>query len=208
MSVQSVIKERVGPDLPDVPPGDRDLVSRLAVYAQAALADCTADGASSLKQLVDVLQSQLPWLARQAVVTALVNWVARDVGNTALLHPVLVEKGPPVKRTPTGSLTLLRGYISPTKPNAARLDELVEPVPPRDRALLGDPEVALREAALWNLIAAGAVVRRPSWVPLPLGVNIGAVGAKVDSDEYTKFLKMMKAEVELLKKQQLPPPKM
>ncbi len=203
-SVQPVIKERVGPDLPDLPPGDRDLVSRLSVYAQAALADCTADGAASLKPLVDVLRSQLPWLARQAVVTALVNWLARDVGNTALLHPFLVEKGLSEKDT-DWLLTLLRAYVSPTKPDPNRLDELVEPVPPRERSLLGDPEVAIREAALWNLMVA----RFETWVPLPLEVNVGAIGAKVDSDEYLKFLKSMKAEVDAIKKRQLsPPPKM
>jgi hypothetical protein len=199
--LQSVIKERVGPDLPDTPPADRDLVSRLAVYAQAALADCNADGAATLKALVDVLRSELPWLARQAVVTALVNWTARDVGNTVLLHSVLVEKGMSEKDA-DWLLTLLRGFISPLKPNPARLDELVEPVPPRERALLGDPEVALREAALWNLM----VVKLESWVPLPLLVNVGAVGAKVDSGEYMRFLKDMKTEVENLKKRQLPPP--
>jgi hypothetical protein len=201
-SLTTVIKERVGPDLPDTPPADRDLVSRLAVYAQAALADSNAEGATTLKALIDVLRSELPWLARQAVVTALVNWVARAVGNTALLHPVLVEKGLS-ERDADWLLTLLRGFVAPLKPNPARLDELVEPRPPRDRALLGDPEVALREAALWNLM----VVKLESWVPLPIGVNVGAVGAKVDSGEYLRFLKDMKAEVEALKKRQLPQPK-
>jgi hypothetical protein len=200
-SLAPVIKDLVGPDLPDVPPADRELVSRLAVYAQAAISDCNADGASSLKPLIDVLRSQLPWLARQAVVTALVNWVARDVRNTALLYPVLIDKGMTDKDA-DWLLTLLRGFISPTKPNPARLDELVEPVPPRDRALLGDPEVALREAALWNIM----VVQLESWVPLPINVNVGAVGAKVDSEEYVKFLKDMKNKVEMLKKRQ--PPKM
>jgi hypothetical protein len=200
-SLPSVIKELVGPELPDVPPMDRGLVSRLAVYAQAALADSTADGAASLKPLIDVLRSELPWLARQAVVTALVNWLARDVGNTARLYPVLVEKGLSEKDA-DWLLTLLRGYISPIKPDKNRLDELVEPVPPRDRSLLGDPEVALREAALWNLMVA----ELESWVPLPFGVNVGAVGAKVDTDEYTKFLKNMKGKVDALKKREPPAP--
>jgi hypothetical protein len=200
--VGPVIKERVGPELPDVPQNDRDLVSRLSVYAQAALADCTADGAASLRALVDVLRSELPWLARQAVVTALVNWLARDVGNTARLHPVLVEKGLSEKDA-DWLLTLLRAYMSPIKPDPNKLDELVTPVPPRERSLLGDPEVAIREAALWNLM----VVKLDSWVPLPIGVNVGAVGAKVDTDEYTKFLKVVVMEVEAIKKKYAPPPK-
>jgi hypothetical protein len=66
---------------------------------------------------------------------------------------------------------------------------------------LGDPEVAIREAALWNLM----VVKLESWVPLPIGVNVGAVGAKVDTDEYTKFMKAMSAEVDALKKRAPPP---
>jgi hypothetical protein len=205
-AIHPVVKNLVGPDLPpEIPPGDRDLVARLAIYSHAALADSTKAGAATLTPLIDVLRSQLPWLARQAVVTALVNWVARDRGNTALLHPVLTSKG----LEPDDAdwlLRLLRGYVSPTRPNPKRLDELVETVPPRSRPLLGDPEVAIREAALWNIM----VVRLESWVPLPLGgVNVGAVGAKVDSDDYRKFLSAMKADVEALKKknQHSTPPK-
>lgn len=202
-AVQPVVKNLVGPELPeDVAPRDRDLVARLAIYSSAALAENSAAGAASLTTLIDVLRSELPWLARQAVVTALVAWVARDRGNTALLYPVLTGKG----LEPDDAdwlLRLLRGYVSPTKPDPARLDELVEPVPPRDRPLLGDPEVAVREAALWNIMA----VRLESWVPLPIELNVGAVGAKVDSEEYKKFLAAMKADVEALKKRhQAPPP--
>lgn len=201
-AILPVIKNLVGPDLPpEIAPADRDLVARLAIYGHAALADNTAAGATTLAPLIDVLRSQLPWLARQAVVTALVNWVARDRGNTALLHPVLVNKG----LEPDDAdwlLRLLRGYVAPTKPDSQRLDELVDPIPPRARPLLGDPEVAIREAALWNIM----VVRLESWVPLPLEVNVGAVGAKVDSDEYKKFLTTMKREVEAAKKKWKPPP--
>lgn len=200
-SVHAGIKNIVGPDLPDdfakLDRELRDLLPRLAIYAHAALADCNEAGAASLTPLVDVLRSELPWLARQAVVTAFVNWLARDRGNTALLFPVLTGKMLS-ENDADWLLRLLRGFVSPTRPDPARLDELVDPVPPRDRPLLGDPEVALREAALWNLM----VVRLESWVPLPLNVNVGAVGAKVDSDEYRKFLAAMKADVEALKKRQ------
>jgi hypothetical protein len=202
-SVGPVVKNLVGPDLPDdVAPRDRDLVARLAIYSHAALAGGTAAGAASLSPLIDVLRSELPWLARQAVVTALVAWVARDRGDTALLYQVLTDKGlEPVQADRL--LRLPRGFISPINPDRERLDELVTPPSPNEPPLLADPEVAIREAALWNLMA----VRLESWVPLPLGVNVGAVGAKVDSDEYKKFLADMKAEVEAIKKRDQPPPK-
>jgi hypothetical protein len=202
-AVHPVVKNLVGPDLPDdVAPRDADLVSRLAVYSHAALADSTAAGAATLTPLVDVLRSKLPWLARQAVVTALVAWVARDRDNTARLYPVLTGKGLEADDA-DWLLRLLRAFVSPTRPDPGRLDELVEPVPPRERPLLGDPEVAIREAALWNIM----VVRLESWVPLPLGAKVLAVGADVDSDEYKKFLAAMKADVEALKKRDQPPPK-
>ncbi|MBM3980140.1 MAG: hypothetical protein FJ304_07615 [Planctomycetes bacterium] len=196
--VTSVVKERIGPELPDVPPGDRGLVSRMAIYARAAMADSSPDGAVSLSPLVDVLRSELPWLARQAVVTALVNWVARDVGNTERLLPVFVGKS--LSENSADALArLLRGFVSPLKPDPARLDELVA-AGDRRHPLLGDPEVALREAALWNLMAA----KLESWVPLPLDYNVGNVGAKVDSDEYRAFLRSMTNEVEGLKKRGMP----
>lgn len=196
--VGAVIKDRVGPELVDVPPADQGLVSRLAVYARAALCDSTADGAAGLNLLVDVLRSELPWLSRQAVVTALVNWLARDVGNTERLLPVLTGKG--LSENNADKLAeLLRGFVSPQKPNPDRLDELVV-AGGRKHPLLGDPELAVREAALWNLMSA----RLESWVPLPLGYNVGNAGAKVDSPDYAAFLRSMKAEVEDIKKKQMP----
>ncbi len=202
-AVHVIVKNLVGPELPDdVAPRDADLVARLAIYSHAALADSSAAGAASLNPLIDVLRSELPWLARQAVVTALVAWVGRDRGNTALLYPVLTSKGLE-QEDADWLLRLLRAYVSPTHPDPKRLDELVDPIPPRTRPLLGDSEVAIREAALWNIM----VVRMESWVPLPLGVRAWAVGAKVDSDEYKKFLATMRADVETLKKRHQTPPK-
>ncbi|QJW99392.1 hypothetical protein [Frigoriglobus tundricola] len=177
--------------LPTVP--EREfLVPRLAIFAQAALADCTPAGADQLKPLVDIIRSELPWLARQAVVTALTNWLARDPNNTARLYGVLIGKSV----TPEEAdqlLPLLRAYVSPTKPDPSALDRLVD--------LLADESIPVREAALWNIMA----VKLESWVPIPFGVNVGAVGAKVNTDEYRNFVKFWKGEVEMLKKR--PPPK-
>ncbi len=196
--IGAVIKDRVGPELPDIPPADQGLVSRLSVYARAALCDSTADGAAGLSLLVDVLRSELPWLSRQAGVTALVNWLARDVGNTERLLPVLLQKEI-TENNADVLLRLMRGFVSPQKPDLSRLDELVVPGD-RKHPLLGDPDIAVREAALWNLMSA----RLESWVPLPLGYNVGNVGAKVDSPEYAGFLRSMKAEVDDIKKKQMP----
>jgi len=177
--------------LPTVP--EREfLVPRLAIFSQAALADCTAVGADHLKPLVDIIRSELPWLARQAVVTALTNWLARDAGNTELLYGVLIGKSVTLEEADQ-LLPLLRAYVSPIKPNPSALDRLTD--------LLADESIPVREAALWNIMA----VKLESWVPIPFGVNVGAVGAKVNTDEYRNFVKFWKGEVEMLKKR--PPPK-
>ncbi|HEY1187280.1 MAG TPA: hypothetical protein VGE74_06460 [Gemmata sp.] len=193
--VRQVMEGRLEPPL-NTP--DRDLVARLAVYAQAALADSTPGGSEHLKPLVDLLKSELPWLVRQSVVTALTAWVARDRGNTALLRAVLVTKGLGEDGdTEDGAdrlLRLLRGFVSPTKPDPERLDALIK--------LLGDPQIPVREAALWNVVS----VELETWVPLPIGVNVGAVGAAVNSDEYKRFLESWRKKIEELKTRQTPAP--
>ncbi|MCI0702504.1 MAG: hypothetical protein L0241_15580, partial [Planctomycetia bacterium] len=87
--VGSVVKNRLTPD----PTSVNELPARLAIYSWAALADSTLAGSESLKELGDILNSELPWLGRQAVITAMVNWVAREKGNTALLHALLIKGG-------------------------------------------------------------------------------------------------------------------
>jgi hypothetical protein len=44
------------------------------------------------------------------------------------------------------------------------------------------------------------VARLGSWVPLPLTVNVGAVGAKVGSEEYRRFLAECKKWIEEIKR--------
>ena len=181
----------------DLPVGtpDRDFIARLAVYSQAALADGTPAGGDTLKPLVDVLRSELPWLARQSAVTALTAWVARDRGNTAILRDVLVTKGlGEAKNTEDDAdrlLQLLRGFISPTNPNVDRLNDLSK--------FLESSVIPVREAALWNI----ASVDLEAWVPLAVSVNVGTIGGP-NSPEHKKFLAEWQARVEALKKRTAP----
>lgn len=183
-------------DLPQGTP-DRDFIARLAVYSQAALADSTPAGGNLLKPLVDVLKSQQPWLARQGVVTALADWVARDRGNTAVLRGILVSKGVGEDGDKEDGadrlLRLLRGYISPTTPDSERLDELSK--------LLESPLLPVREAALWNI----AVADLGQWVPLAVPVNIGTFAP--NSPEFKKFLTEWRGRVDAIKNRPAPEPK-
>jgi hypothetical protein len=205
-ATRAVLKGRLDPPATTA---NRDIVQRLTVYGIAAIADSSADGEGILKDLVDVLRSELPWEARQAVVTALVNWVARDRGNTAILRRVLVSKGvgedKDVEDAADWILKLLRGYITPfvssAKPEAALLATLVEKRDASTPSLLEDKEIAVREAALWNLLA----VDQATWVPRPELVNVGAVGTKVNTPEYQKFVADWRKRVEVIKLR--PPPK-
>ena len=143
-------------------------------------------------------------LARlQAVVTALVQWVARDRGNTALLHAILSrpESGvAPAAVDPV--MEMLRGYVSPTRPDGRQLDTLVERLSGTKASEFEKAEkaIALRDVALWNL----AVADRGAWIPPPVDVNVGAVGSKFDTPEYQKFVAFWKARAEAIKKR--PPP--
>ena len=97
---------------------------------------------------------------------------------------------------------LLRCYISPTNPDPALLDKLVERLAGARTNEFDKPEraLALRDVALWNLTVADTGL----WIPPPFSVNVGAVGAKFDTPEYQKFLADWKARVEKIKKR--PPP--
>ena len=96
---------------PSANAGARERQGRTAGYS--ALADCTAGGADHLKALVDIIRSEQPWLSRQAVVTALTNWLARDAGNTALLYGVFIGKSITPRPWLLGTLTAWPGCTLP-----------------------------------------------------------------------------------------------
>ena len=186
-----------GADLP--PPSPRpDLIARFAAYSLAALAE-GPDAANQLKALVDELGKQKPWFTRQAVVTALVNWLPRDLGNTAILRAVLVEKGAADDEADV-VLEMLRGYISPTQPNGERLDKLVARLDePSPRLSSPAVETWVREAAFWNLQSAAQM----KWVPAALADPVW-IEADIKSKKYQDFLAYYKREADSLKKPKPP----
>ncbi|MBA4191613.1 MAG: hypothetical protein C0467_26845 [Planctomycetaceae bacterium] len=123
-----------------------------AAYAQAAIMD-GAEAGELLKDVLDLLRNESRGYVRQAAIVALSNWIARSPDNTEILVKGMVEKGwlPEVADL---FAQLMRGYASPDMKDktaaVAGLDRLVE--------LLDDQHLAVREAALGNLLAfyAGA----------------------------------------------------
>jgi hypothetical protein len=199
--VRTVLTVRLAPPDAVLKPGvPRDLLVRLAIYSWGALADSTAEGCKTLQDLVDILNSDLPWLGRQAVVTALVQWVARDRGNTALLNALFIDPETGVKPPSTAGavLEMLRGYIDPTNPDPGRLDKLLERLAGAKAGEFEKPEkaTALRDVALWNLASADTGL----WIPPPVAANVGVAGAKFDSPEYQKFLHEWRTRVDNIKR--------
>ena len=100
-----------------------------------------------------MLRNESRGYVRQAAIVALSNWIARSPDNTEILVKGMVEKGwlPEVADL---FAQLMRGYSAPEMKDktaaVAGLDRLVE--------LLDDQHLAVREAALGNLLAfyAGA----------------------------------------------------
>jgi serine/threonine protein kinase len=178
----------------------RDLLVRLSIYAWGALADSTDDGCKMLQDLVDILNSDLPWLGRQAVVTTLAQWLARDRENTARLHALFVDPDFGIKPASTAGavLEMLRGYIDPMNPDPARLDKLLERLAGAKAGEFEKPEkaTALRDVALWNLASADTGL----WIPPPVAANVGVAGAKFDSPEYQKFLNEWRTRVDTIKR--------
>ena len=166
----------------------RSVAAMLAIHAQAAIA-IVPGAADELKVLIDLLNDEMKGYARLATVNALAAWIAQSPGNTGQLGDALAAK----LRTegdPEIILRLLRGAVSPTKPDPKDLDRLVE--------LLNHASVAVRELALWNLVSFvdPSVVKTPALV-----VDVALVGTPV----YEKFLKAWKTHIEEIKA--LPPKK-
>ncbi len=118
-----------------------------AAYAQAAIMD-GAEAGELLKDVLDLLRNESRGYVRQAAIVALSNWIARSPDNTDVLVKGMIEKGwlPEVADL---FAQLMRGYSSAEMKDrnaaTAGLDKLVE--------LLDDQHLAIREAALGNLLA-------------------------------------------------------
>ena len=171
-------------------PGDlkRIVSAQTAIYGQAAIVT-GAGAADELKPLIDLLNDEMKGYARLATVNALAAWIAQSPLNTATLGTALTAKLRN-ETDPEIILRLLRGAVTPGKPEARDLDRLVE--------LLNHASVAVRELALWNLVnfVDPSVVRMPALV-----TDVALAGTPM----YEKFLKAWKAHIEEIKA--MPPKK-
>jgi len=104
---RAVVTNRLDP-APNLAP--RDLVARLAVYSQTAMAD-GPDAPNLLKPLVDELGKKDPWYTRQAVVTALVHWLPRDPTNTATCTRCWSKRG----LRPTRRISFSRCFVGSSR---------------------------------------------------------------------------------------------
>lgn len=161
-----VLLDRVPPK-GDAP--NRELAARVAVFAWAALADSNAAGCRTFKKVLDQMTPDLPWSIRQALVTALVQWVGREKGNAALLRAFLAAPDMGLSAAQAGAaVDLLRGFVSPAQPNPEQLDKLPRYQFGKLAEFEGQETAQLvRDAARWNLIAA----ERGTWVPSPTGAE-------------------------------------
>lgn len=157
--VRTVLRGRLG--APD------HLTARLAVYSWVALADSTEAGCETFKELTDRLNPELAWPVRQAFVTAFVQWVAREKGNTALFRAYLTKRVP--EKQVDAILEMLRGFLTPTAPEHEQLDKLL----PRINGVKAaefefqEPALLMHDIAMWNLVVAD----KGAWIPPPV-VNL------------------------------------
>jgi hypothetical protein len=167
--------------LSEPPSLDRMVTTQLAVCGYTAI--ITGDnGGDDLKPLVDLLHEETRGYARMAVLNPLSAWVAQDPGNTALLEKQIAAKTDR-EGEPETIVRLLRGYVSPTDPDPAALDRLVD--------LLNSPSVAVRELAQWNLIN---FVDRTAVQTEGMFRDVGFTGP-----DYEKYVKRWKARIAEIK---------
>jgi hypothetical protein len=164
------------------------LASSFAIYGYAAIAD-GPDTRTLIANLYDQLKERGRIYARKAAVVGISSWLARDLGNTALLYEVVTtQKGVPEDEADLIA-HLLRGYSSREKGDPAAVDRLIE--------FLDHPNLIVREAALGNLIAFfdPDAARKQELG----GLNVAARG----EPGYDKALKIWKAWGEEMKKKML-----
>ena len=158
-----------------------------ATRALVALMD-TADAGEILKDLIDTLGDSSRPYARQATVMALSAWVAQARGNSDLLVKGMIAKG---WRDDDSELIarLLRGYSSIDQGDPTAVDELV--------GYLDHPQLAVREAALGNLLAFfdQDAIQVPE-----LRIDVARRREPGSEKAYERFLSGWKARAELIKK--------
>ncbi|MEJ5275040.1 MAG: hypothetical protein WHU94_03930 [Thermogemmata sp.] len=170
------------------------LPTTLAIYSYAAVTE-GADVEVMAGHLFDVLSDRDRPYARRAAITAVSAWLARDSQNTKIFRNVLTDK----KQLPLEEadliLSLLRGYSSRQRPDAAAAAE-------RLVKCLDHPNLVVREAALGNLIAYfdPNIINRKELSDLPLTQR----GEKIYENylaNWRKWLEEFKSSL------QFPPPK-
>jgi hypothetical protein len=189
--IRVLLKERLTSSLTGNPKGPLEWVAvafptQFAAYSYAAITD-GPDTPDLLKDMIEALGDRTRWYARQAAVTGLSAWVAQRPGNTELLVKAMTEKGWLEDDAKTIA-RLLRGYSSAALRDPAAVDQLV--------AWLDHEQIAVREAALGNLIAYfdpdAARVKE-------LLIDVSA-RAELGAEAYQKLLRPWKARAEEIKK--------
>jgi hypothetical protein len=138
------------------------LPTTLAIYSYAAITE-GADVEVMAGHLFDVLSDRDRPYARRAAITAVSAWLARDSQNTKIFRNVLTDKKQLPPEEADLILSLLRGYSSRQRPDAAAAaEQLVQ--------WLNHPNLVVREAALGNLIAYfdPNIVNRKELIDIPL----------------------------------------
>jgi hypothetical protein len=162
----------------------------VAVFAQAAA--LTVDPQpNGVRLLIDRLRDQTRGPVRTAAIAALSYWSAQAPGNSELLYRQLVDESDFTPDNADLILRLLRGFLSPGPPRAEDLDALV--------GMLTNESLAVRELALWNLIA---------FVDPGAAQQTGLVAnvAEADNAEYERFVRRWKVRVEEINKGPKEPP--
>ncbi|MFO0803739.1 MAG: hypothetical protein U0791_11555 [Gemmataceae bacterium] len=159
--------------------GNRIAAGQLAVYSQAAI----VSGEDELKPLIDLLGEEKKFYSRLATVNALAAWIAQAPGNTATLLAALTAKLRN-EQEPEIIVRLLRGAVTPSKPDPRDLDQLV--------AYLSHASISVRELALWNLVnfVDPGAVKTPAMVP-----DVALLGTPA----YEKSVKAWKTRIDDIK---------
>jgi hypothetical protein len=159
-----------------------------AILAQAAA--LTVDPQPiGVRLLIDRMREQSRGFVRLTAIVALSYWTAQAPGNSDLLARQLVDEAGFTLDDAELIVRLLRGYVPPGRPRGEDLDTLV--------GLLNNPSVAIRELALWNLMAIAFPIADPDAVRQSgLAGDVG----EIDNAEYERFVRRWKARVEEIKK--------